>query len=264
MTRVLFAFDFDVTITEADTDDQIFQFEPSTKVKVKELAGQMQFTDLVNFALRDLHETHRRTSKEILDHLVGVEVDPVVTDLLKYIATGGKEDDDESSGAKVTHVETTLAIISDSNTKYIDTLLTHHKVRQLFGDNIITNRGEILETDQIVVHKRHDPETKGHHGCPNGCAINLCKGHEILEFIKENGPFDYVVYSGDGKNDWCPSTKLSSTDYVCPRVGYRLEKIINNDKTEGKLLKAQVLPWTTESDLFANFKKVLNDIKSKN
>ncbi|KAG6891980.1 hypothetical protein C0993_005303, partial [Termitomyces sp. T159_Od127] len=33
-------------------------------------------------------------------------------------------------------------------------------------------------------------------------------GEELDAFIKEHGPFDRVVYTGDGSNDFCPILRL--------------------------------------------------------
>lgn len=67
------------------------------------------------------------------------------------------------------------------------------------------------------------------HGCPNACAVNICKGavdyrnlsvkstglahvliagKELLDHVAKFGEYERLIYAGDGRNDYCPSTKL--------------------------------------------------------
>ena len=49
----------------------------------------------------------------------------------------------------------------------------------------------------------------------------MCKGDIIEEYIKERGEkgvvYDFIAYSGDGKNDLCPTLRLSENDLAFPR-----------------------------------------------
>lgn len=42
-----------------------------------------------------------------------------------------------------------------------------------------------------------------------------------------------LLYIGDGNNDICPSTLLTPSDIVFPRLGYPLAKELNDDGTGG-------------------------------
>jgi hypothetical protein len=35
-------------------------------------------------------------------------------------------------------------------------------------------------------------------------------GEELEAYLKENGPFDRVIYVGDGGNDFCPLLRLKA------------------------------------------------------
>ena len=49
----------------------------------------------------------------------------------------------------------------------------------------------------------------------------MCKGDIIEEYIKERREqgvvYDFTAYSGDGKNDLCPTLRLSENDLAFPR-----------------------------------------------
>lgn len=67
-----------------------------------------------------------------------------------------------------------IAILSDANTVYITTILKHLGMDHMVSQ-IITNRGFFEESGRLRV-ERFWKESQGPHGCPNGCAPNLCKG----------------------------------------------------------------------------------------
>ena len=49
----------------------------------------------------------------------------------------------------------------------------------------------------------------------------MCKGDIIEGYIKERREqgvvYDFIAYSGDGKNDLCPTLRLSGNDLSFPR-----------------------------------------------
>ena len=56
---------------------------------------------------------------------------------------------------------------------------------------------------------------------------NLCKGQILEDYIASSEKkFSLVCYVGDGKNDFCPSLRLSANDLVCVREGFSLVKYI--------------------------------------
>ena len=79
----------------------------------------------------------------------------------------------------------------------------------------------------------------------------MCKGAILSEHLHEQAErhgkhFDTVLYIGDGSNDLCPALRLRAQDYVLPRVGFKLLKLIEEGQPD---LKAQVRPWSTGQDI---------------
>ena len=52
----------------------------------------------------------------------------------------------------------------------------------------------------------------------------MCKGNIVEDYIKERKEqgvvYDFIAYSGDGKNDLCPTLRLSENDLAFPRCGF--------------------------------------------
>ena len=67
---------------------------------------------------------------------------------------------------------------------------------------------------------------------------NLCKGEILEDYITTSGKnFSLVCYVGDGKNDFCPSLRLSAGDLTCVREGFSLEKYIPQMEDKGLQIK---------------------------
>ena len=87
---------------------------------------------------------------------------------------------------------------------------------------------------------------------------NLCKGQILEDYIKDSGTeFNFVCYVGDGRNDFCPSLRLSETDLVCVRQGYSLEKYIPQMEEKGFKVKAEMLLWTDADQILGRVKEKL-------
>ena len=69
---------------------------------------------------------------------------------------------------------TTLFCLSNSNTVYIDVILKHHKLTDLFT-RVTTNPSYWTEDDKLIISRRVAPDAK-QHGCKVGCSENMCKG----------------------------------------------------------------------------------------
>ena len=116
--------------------------------------------------------------------------------------------------------DTTLVIISDANTFYIDTILNVYNLRVGF-EKIITNLGIFASPERLLIQT--NPELK--HSCVK-CPKNLCKsiffsktchrsrnslisqGTEVRKILQERD-YQTVWYIGDGRNDVCPCLDLS-------------------------------------------------------
>ncbi len=64
----------------------------------------------------------------------------------------------------------------------------------------------------------------------------VVKGEEVQLLLK-HCHYDRVIYVGDGTNDFCPVTKLRSTDWVFARAARPLEKLLKPDPVTAEIPK---------------------------
>ena len=92
-------------------------------------------------------------------------------------------------------------------------------------------------------------------------TIFLFLGDVLEDHIKrraaEGVSYSTVCFVGDGNNDYCPTLRLSASDYVFPRLNYALELKFREDNPNNK---AKVVPWQSGNDI-ADF---LRSLKSDN
>jgi len=104
-------------------------------------------------------------------------------------------------------------IISDANSVFIDNILNHFDCRDCF-ERIFTNPARYEASGALRVN----PYVELPHGCRR-CPRNLCKGQVLDDLLKQQ-QYDQVVYAGDGSGDFCPCTRLKSSDIVLARLHY--------------------------------------------
>ncbi|RUS30839.1 hypothetical protein BC938DRAFT_478899 [Jimgerdemannia flammicorona] len=133
-----------------------------------------------------------------------------------------------------------LIILSDSNTVYIGIILKAYGVSDLFTA-AITNPGHFDDAGRLHIRRRVPPEEP--HGCTMGCALNICKGQELSQYLSTRPPFNQIIYVGDGTNDFCPATRLSSTDLLLPRLDKALANTLRTNPAMAREVKAEILYW---------------------
>jgi pyridoxal phosphate phosphatase PHOSPHO2 len=140
-------------------------------------------------------------------------------------------------------------IISDSNSLFIWYIVHYGHLEDIFPSSCIyTNPARLDEKDCLRIDYHHHNTT-----CPIS-ADNLCKGRVLKEHIDKNvGKYDgkkyrTVVFVGDGLNDYCPSLRLSPSDYVAARREHKLLAKITQNPSK---VQARLVPWTDGSDLLA-------------
>ncbi|PIA64346.1 hypothetical protein AQUCO_00100076v1 [Aquilegia coerulea] len=119
-----------------------------------------------------------------------------------------------------------LKIVSDANLFFIETILKHHDLMGCFSE-IHTNPSFVDEVGRLRILPHHDFNTSSH-GCGEFCPPNMCKG-VVIERIKASALADgkkHFIYLGDGKGDFCPSTKLRADDSVMPRKNFPVWDLI--------------------------------------
>ncbi|KAJ3124575.1 DNA-directed RNA polymerase III core subunit ret1 [Physocladia obscura] len=233
--RLKVAFDFDFTLVDNDSDCFVFdKLSPELRKKMSELSGVVQWTDLMHQLLGELNSAGV-SKAQIIGVLGNIEFNPAILQMFEAIKS--------SSGDVI--------IVSDANSVYIDEILKAKNGRQ-FVTEIVTNPGSWDASGRLNVERKVKPPAI--HGCPNVCSVNLCKGAEILQRMNN---YDLVIYGGDGKNDFCPMTKLRSTDVALVRRGHSLEAYLKADAKRVENIKARVLWWTEANEMLTHVQTVL-------
>lgn len=225
------AFDFDHTIVDGNSDivaKELLHTKPPVYQRSECWVNYMQsiFTLLHEQGVDETSYTQA---------IANIPPTPDILELFQFLKDSGAE----------------IIIISDSNTVFIDKWLSTHKVSDVIK-SIYTNPASFDTTGLLNVSMFH---------CQNSCKLcpeNLCKGsvlHEYLKIRNEEGvTFSNIVYVGDGKNDFCPSTKLSDVDYLFARRGYYLERLLGNEENK-KQVMANFFFWSQTSDIMQNLSK---------
>lgn len=143
--------------------------------------------------------------------------------------------------------EITFICLSDSNTVFINTILEHHGLANLFS-TINTNPSHFSPSNSncLLVGRRVPQGSPNQHSCKAGCPVQLCKGNELSIYITNNGGWDAyskVVYIGDGAHDFCPLLRMRKEDLFLVRKDMGLHAKVTKDGEE-RGLKADVKYWT--------------------
>ena len=228
-SKYLFVFDFDKSFTEQDSDHLVMLLA-SKKLfnKIKLNKEKLQFTDLMAYLASELFN-QGVTRQQILEALPKLLIHDSIKKILEFTRS----------------LNATVIILSDANSIYIDTIL---KSRNFDGfvSRVITNPAHFTREGKLII-ERHTKESNPHN-CPNVCALNLCKGQELMKFI-EDQEFTRIFYIGDGKNDFCPSSRLNENDVTFVRTGLALESYIS-EKSKFDRIKAQVVYWDNADDIY--------------
>ncbi|KAJ3030240.1 hypothetical protein HK097_005649 [Rhizophlyctis rosea] len=144
-----------------------------------------------------------------------------------------------------------IIIISDSNSIYIEQLLEVKIVHCISPICLV----DFDETRQFIRRNTtYESEFLRCADTEKGLLMrSVAKGKELLDYIAMNGEYERLVYVGDGRNDFCPSTKLSSRDLVLPRTNRSFANLLK-DIIYREQIVAQVEEWDTAEDLREIFK----------
>ncbi|KAJ3388584.1 hypothetical protein HDU80_011662 [Chytriomyces hyalinus] len=232
MVKILAAFDFDFTLVDNDSDHFVFdKLSPTLRKKVSVLQSSVQWTDLMHLLLGELNASG--VSKADIIQLLGqIEFNPAILKMFETIKNAGGD----------------IIVVSDANTA---------KNARHYVSELVTNPGTWDDAGRLHVARRVSPPAT--HGCPSICSLNICKGTEMQKRMSE---YDIVLYGGDGKNDYCPMTKLGEKDFALARRGHSLEKLISGDDTYEKGIKANLLWWNEADEMLAHVEGILAKLKN--
>eukprot|EP00054_Salpingoeca_dolichothecata_P014057 m.78829 g.78829 ORF g.78829 m.78829 type:complete len:237 (-) comp20799_c0_seq3:142-852(-) len=226
MTLIL--FDFDQTLVPDDTDRHVVHSlmtaEQLSEIKQKMTSPESQWTDMMNWAVGEIHKNGTPVEK-IASTLHDLQVPESLSKTLTKLKNDGHS----------------LRIASDANTFFIDAILKHQQLDHLF-DEVFSNPTQIGEEGQLTIRRFISPPDE--HGCERCIRTpNMCKGN-IIEKLHEKKRPSRTIYVGDGRNDFCPATKLTSDDVVLARKDYSLAKLLEETK-----IPAQYFIWESYEEL---------------
>nr|CAG8658966.1 2473_t:CDS:10 [Entrophospora candida] len=250
----LVVFDFDGSLIDENSDTWIFeQLSIETAEKLDKLYGKIQWTDLMDKLLGELHQ--KGITRQQIEH--AFTKIPFRSKMIEALKTIKKLNGD-------------IIILSDANTVYIEEILKAYDVYELISD-IISNPAEWNEDGRLRVQRLYSPNDPPH-GCENKCALNICKGRELLKFLSKcEVKYQQIIYVGDSLNDFCPATKMSSNDLFLVRKGLELEKFLKNGSDSCKpkykglknIINPRIIYWNDANDVYNIIEIEFETLKNK-
>lgn len=238
MAGIVVVFDFDKTIVDVDSDNWVIDELGFTDL-FNQLLPTMPWNSLMDRMMNELH-SQGKTIEDIVEVLKRIPIHPRIVSAIKSAHASGCE----------------LRILSDANMFFIETILKHLGLRDYFSE-INTNPG-FVDEGKLRIFPYHD-FTQSSHGCSR-CPPNMCKGL-IIERIqasisKEEGN-KKIIYLGDGIGDYCPSLKLTESDYMMPRKNFPVWDLICRNPM---LIKAEIHEWTDGKELESVLLQIIEEI----
>ena len=120
-----------------------------------------------------------------------------------------------------------FVIISDANDFFIKTRLFWMKPAVVPTEILSNHAATSPDKDYLKIYPFDDQ-----YECST-CSRNMCKGKALKNYVRRNGPFTKIYYTGDGSNDACPAQLLSENDVLFVRQGLSLAKIIEKGFYKG-------------------------------
>ena len=236
----LFAFDFDHTLIDANTDTFILEITQNSKIKAQFEAWRRDHLCWTECMRRLFKELHAETvsPSEIVSHMEKIKIPSQRLRMLHFLS--------KQPG-------TELIIISDSNTVFIDTILKSHGIHSYFK-KVYTNPAEFNSEGLLEIRECHVNNTCDH------SPPNMCKDRILREHIESMGVTraeQRIVYVGDGSGDFCAATGLTAQDFVIARKGYSLASKLSIFQSTGQLNVKIVL-----SEMYEDLESFVSSIYS--
>lgn len=227
---VVFIWDFDKTMVLDDTDSAaVGTLGPDvlrSHLHDRELIKEHGWTEVMNKAFRVLH-SRGFTADDILKASTKVCFPASTVETLRRIHANAC---------------TESAIMSDSNSGFINACLDTHKVGDCIQSGMFTNDGVSRGDGSFSVVPYTALGEGRAHRCAQ-CPSNLCKGEVFDEFKLQQPSHCRFVYIGDGRNDFCPVRRLGPDDAVLSRAGLSLSSLIDDS------VAAQHDTWDSPEEL---------------
>jgi len=228
--KLLMVFDFDWSLVDGETDHWGPEvLAPKERQRMEDLRESTQWTDLVADTMMRMHK-QGITREQIEQAQKILPFHPAMKRAVRNLK--------QRYGDRVTFL-----CLSNSNEFFINTILEHHGMQDIF-DQIITNPAHFDNNGTLIIKRRIDPSGP-QHSCSIGCSPNMCKGEELTKFLEQrNGiaAFTKVVYTGDGENDFCPILRLRPQDVTFVRTHRGLEARVNKEGSK-RGLRCSIRKW---------------------
>ncbi|KJE93897.1 hypothetical protein CAOG_04615 [Capsaspora owczarzaki ATCC 30864] len=208
--RVLCVFDFDWTIVDTNSDEYVIeQLAPDLHSRFEETRlstplFRQSWLAYMNYLMGQLHELGF-SAADISRSLKATPLSLEMQEVLRTLTASGKVD---------------VVVLSDANEFFIRETLQHYNLLEHVS-LIISN--PFLHDPRFTILP-FSPTRHSDHICTL-CNDNMCKG-TVLDYILDKTEYHRVVYIGDGGNDFCPSTRLCSSDVVMARDGFHLVRLL--------------------------------------
>ncbi len=227
----LFAFDFDHTLVDGNSDVMVqnaYGIEPVFEyLSVSATEHRVTTYKKEGYLFHYPRSIKRKDYHKVLNNIAFV---PGMRSCVAQLKKLGAE----------------LIVISDANTYFIEHTLRHHKLNKHFS-KVFSNPAHFDDNGRLIIMPYMD-----NLDC-NMSSRNLCKGKALEDYIrqrKEEGQsFAFVVFAGDGINDFCPMYRLGPNDLACGREGYSIGHDIAKKASQRMFLKADLMFWRDGEDI---------------
>ncbi len=238
----LFAFDFDNTLIEANSDlfiQRTFNIKP--RMEKMKISFENRGTNIM------VHELFRflypnTVLQDEYDNALGSI--PLVENMTECIY-------------RLKHLGGELIVISDGNTYFIKSCLEYNGVLPFFS-KVFANPANFDNNGNLVISPYHvNLECKL-------SSSNLCKGRVLMEYVQqrveEGANFLFVAFAGDGYNDFCPMARLHRGDVALPRKDhYICQFIAEKAEYDGIVLRSKVAYWSEGKGIVSAMRRRLRE-----
>ncbi|KAH0626760.1 hypothetical protein JD844_001939 [Phrynosoma platyrhinos] len=237
----LLVFDFDETIVNENSDESILQAAPGKQLpeSVRQTFREGFYNEYMQGVLKYMGDQGVKMAdfKAVYEK---IPLSPGMRDLFQFLS---KQQD---------HFE--IILISDANMFGIECALRAAGAYSLFR-KIFSNPSSFDKRGYLTLGPYHS------HNCSR-CPANMCKHKILTEYLaeraREKARFERVFYVGDGANDFCPSTALTSSDVAFPRKNYPMHQLILEvEKNQPGTYQATVVAWDSAIEVCCYLQDVL-------
>ncbi|XP_045456762.1 pyridoxal phosphate phosphatase PHOSPHO2-like [Melitaea cinxia] len=237
----LAVFDFDRTIVNDDSDATIINRLREKKPPPEWEAGSHDWTPYMSNVFEHAYSAGLHPD-DILDSIASMLPNPGIVELITTLHEEGWD----------------VLVLTDANSVFVKHWLKEHGLQDAVKE-VVTNRA-FWKNDRLYIEPCMHQTS-----CPR-CPSNLCKSLALAQWCDSKN-YQRYIYSGDGRNDYCPATNLPANAIVFPRRGFPMYDLIKKTMSSiNPQIKAKVVPWddgfTIMDELFPGKSQVFKKSKA--